>query len=64
MLTTAILIGSVLLAAAFALAWIISPAIRRRIERPKHLFAEQVRQYDEHNDEPVGPAEGQSSEPH
>ena len=47
MITTVILIGSVLLAAGFALLWLFSPTFRRRIERPKHLFADQVRQYDE-----------------
>jgi hypothetical protein len=47
MLTAIILVGSILLAAGFAVAWFVSPAFRQRIERPKHLFADQVRQYDE-----------------
>jgi len=49
MLTAIILIGSILLATGFAVLWMVSPTFRQRIERPKHLFADQVRQYDEQN---------------
>ena len=46
MVTSFILIGSMLLAIGFAIVWVASPKFRRRIERPKHLFADHVRQYD------------------
>ena len=46
MITAFIVISSLLLAGAFALAWATRPDLRRRIERPKHLFAAQVQQYD------------------
>ena len=62
MITTAILIGSVLLAAVFALAWLFSPSFRQKIERPKHLFADQVRQYDEGHRKESGVTEAKSSD--
>ena len=46
MITAFIVISSLLLAGAFAFAWATRPDLRRRIERPKHLFAAQVQQYD------------------
>ena len=46
MITAFIVISSLLLAGAFAFAWATRPELRRRIERPKHLFAAQVQQYD------------------
>ena len=64
MLIDIILILSVVLAAGFAVAWIVSPAFRRRIERPKHLFADQVRQYDEQyrdSDDEAGAASSDAS---
>ncbi len=51
MLTTVILVGSLLLAVGFTVAWLVNPGFRKKIERPKHLFADQVRQYDERNRE-------------
>lgn len=42
-----IVVGSLALAGAFALAWWWRPGLRRAIEAPKHGFAERVRQYDE-----------------
>ena len=62
MITTAILIGSVLLAGVFALMWILSPSFRRRIERPKHLFADRVRQYDEDSRKSAGTSEAKTSD--
>ena len=62
MITTAILIGSVLLAAGFAVAWLFSPSFRQKIERPKHLFADQVRQYDEEYREEGGGTEAKSGD--
>ena len=47
MTTGLIIMISVLLAVAFTIAWLVWPGLRRRIEAPKHLFADQVRQYDE-----------------
>ncbi len=51
MLTTVILVGSLLLAVGFTVAWLVNPGFRQKIERPKHLFTDQVRQYDERNRE-------------
>ncbi len=44
--TDLIVLGSLALAAAFAVAWLLRPALRRQIEAPKHGFATQVRHYD------------------
>ena len=62
MMTTVILIGSALLAGGFVLMWLFSPTFRRRIERPKHLFADQVRQYDSEYSDPNGVTEAKSSD--
>ena len=51
MISEFIVISSLILAIAFAIAWITKPALRRRIERPKHLFAEQLKQYDQKHSE-------------
>jgi len=45
--TDVIVLGSLALAAAFALAWWLRPALRREIEAPKHGFATQVQHYDD-----------------
>jgi hypothetical protein len=50
MISTFIVLASLLLAGVFIAAWLLKPDFRRRVEAPKHLFAEQVRQYDEQND--------------
>lgn len=34
------------LTGAFVAAWVVSPALRARIEAPKFLFVEQIRRYD------------------
>ena len=47
MISTIIVVASLVLAAAFTLAWLLKPALRERIEAPKHLFQEQAREYDE-----------------
>ena len=47
MITTLIVGASLVLAAAFTLAWLLKPGLREQIEAPKHLFHEQVRQYDQ-----------------
>ena len=46
-ISTIIVVASLALAAAFTLAWLLKPALRDRIEAPKHLFQDQVRQYDQ-----------------
>lgn len=49
MITTIIVVSSIVLAVLFTAAWVAKPGLRRRIEEPKHLFANQVRQYDNRN---------------
>ena len=56
MITAIIVIVSVVLAVAFVIAWLVKPALRRRVEDPKHLFADQVRQYDEQCQDAPTPA--------
>ena len=46
MITTTIVLASLALAAAFTLTWLLKPSLREQIEAPKHLFQEQVQQYD------------------
>ena len=53
MISTFIVVSSLLLAGVFIAAWILKPEFRRRVEAPKHLFAEQVRQYDEQSSRPT-----------
>ena len=47
MIGALIVVGSIVFAAALAVAWWRRPALRRAIEAPKHDFAERVRRYDE-----------------
>ena len=47
MISEFIVISSMILAIAFAIAWITKPDLRQRIERPKHLFAAQLKRYDQ-----------------
>lgn len=51
MIMTIIVVSSIVLAVAFTVAWLALPGLRRRIEAPKHLFTEQIRQYDQQNTE-------------
>ena len=46
MITTFIVTASVVLVVGFGAMWILNPALRSRVEAPKHLFADQVQQYD------------------
>lgn len=41
-----VVIGSIVLSAAFAAAWALRPDFREWIERPKHVFDARVREYD------------------
>ena len=47
MISNAIVILSLLLAAAFWVAWLMRRDVRERIERPKQQFQERVRQHDQ-----------------
>lgn len=46
MIAAVIVIGTLVLAVAFCLAWLIRPDVRARIERPKHGFHANVQAYD------------------
>jgi hypothetical protein len=46
MITDLIVLASVLFTVAFIIAWLVSPALRSWIERPKHRFHERSRGYD------------------
>jgi len=46
MMATLIVVASVGLAAIFVVAWFARPGFREWIERPKHRFQEDLRQYD------------------
>ncbi|MGE0361896.1 MAG: hypothetical protein AB7H93_05315 [Vicinamibacterales bacterium] len=46
MTTDLVVSASALLAAAFVLAWAVSPRLRSWIERPNHAFLDAVRRYD------------------
>lgn len=45
-MTNLIVLASLGLAAAFVVAWLVRPAFRERIERPKHRFQDDLRQHD------------------
>ena len=46
MITDAIVLLSIVLTGAFAAAWLVFPALRAKIERPKYQFQDAVQQYD------------------
>ena len=46
MISMLIVIGSLTLAVAFSLAWLLRSDLREQVERPKHSFQDQLRQYD------------------
>ena len=62
MIMTVIVVSSIVLAVLFTVAWIARPGLRRRIEAPKHLFVQQVRQYDQQHREPGNTAGAQSND--
>jgi len=41
-----IVVASVVLSAAFTVAWILRPDLRAWVERPKYQFHDSVRRYD------------------
>lgn len=47
MISAVIVISFLVLAAAFALAYLLWPGVRARIERPKYLFQQQLAMYEE-----------------
>jgi len=46
MISAIVIIASIVLAAAFSIAWLLLPGFRRAVERPKHSFQDQVTMYD------------------
>ena len=46
MIADIIVIGALAFAAAFTLAWLMRPDLRAWIEKPKHRFQANVREYD------------------
>ena len=46
MISAIVIVASIVLAAAFSAAWLLSPGFRQAIERPKHSFQDQVTMYD------------------
>ena len=46
MITDVIVLASIAFALMFVAAWLVSPALRAWIERPKHRFHEAVTEYD------------------
>lgn len=48
MITAVIIVLSIALAAAFAVAWAFRPVFRQQVEHPKHSFREQVQAYDQY----------------
>lgn len=45
MMATIIVIGSVVLAAVFTIAYLTRPGLRRQIEHPKYCFQDQVQHH-------------------
>lgn len=46
MITNVIVGASLVLTGAFVLAWLLSPALRARIEQPKHQFQDALQRYE------------------
>lgn len=46
MITNLIVGASLVLTGAFVLAWLFSPALRARIEQPKHQFQDSLLRYE------------------
>lgn len=47
MISYIVIVASLVLAAAYVLAWLIRPGFRQDIERPKHWFQNELRRYDQ-----------------
>lgn len=48
MISTVVITLTLLMAAGFALVYLLSPSWRERVERPKQDFQQQIRRYDSH----------------
>ncbi len=46
MITDVIVLASLALTGAFVLGWLLSPALRAWVERPKHQFQEALREFE------------------
>ena len=46
MIGTLIVMGSVVFAAAFTVAWLVRPGLRTWLEKPKHRFKANIERYD------------------
>lgn len=46
MISNIIVMASLVFALVFVVAWCVSPALRRRVERPKYHFLARVQQHD------------------
>ena len=58
MISAIVIVASLVLAAAFVLAYALGPGLRDEIERPKHWFQDQVHRYDRRcQDEREAPGE-------
>ena len=47
MISSLIVLSTVLLAGIFSLAYALSPTLRQQVEAPKHVFLQQLAQYDQ-----------------
>lgn len=59
-----IVISSVVLAAAFWIAWLMRRDMREQVERPKHQFQDRVHQHDQRcrHDSAIGENKGHAHE--
>ena len=55
MITDLIVLASAALTLAFVVAWLVSPALRAWIERPKYRFQDAVQGYDRAQGDPGNP---------
>lgn len=51
MIAAIIVIGTILFAGIYVLAYCLRPELRRQIERPKYVFQDQLQQYNETSDD-------------
>lgn len=54
MIADIVVLASVALTGVFVAGWLLSPALRAWIERPKYRFQDAVRQYDVAQDDQQG----------
>ncbi len=51
MITNVIVFASLFLAVVYFLVWLVRSDFREQIERPKHRFQDQLKEYDSHRTE-------------